>query len=276
MTTEFKLIDTATCEALPASPIDPRAAIDPTATVGPGCRIGPFAVIGPEVEIGAGCRIDGHAVITGPTRLGDDNVVHAFACLGGDPQDQRHRDERTTLEIGARNVFHEHVTVNRGTAHGGGRTVIGDDNMFMAYSHIAHDSRVGSRVVMANHATLAGHTTVEDHAVFGGMVGVGTFLRIGESTMLAAGAMIDRDVPPFCTVAGDRGRLYGINRVGLKRRGIDGLARDQLKRICAALRQRGTPLAEIIRRQEDDDARMTDEARRMLKFLKEATRGVTR
>lgn len=255
--------------------VDPRADVHPDAVIGPGCEIGPFAVVGAGVTLGQGCALHGHAVVLGPSSLGPGNEVHPFACIGGSPQDLRHRGEPTRLEVGRDNVFREHVTVSRGTAHGGGVTTIGDANLLMAYCHVAHDCRIGSHVVMANCATLAGHVTVDDHAVFGGLVAVGTFLRVGESAMLAAGAMVERDVPPFCTVAGDRARLRAINRVGLDRRGIELEARVQIKQIFRALRARHESLEQIVARfRETPD--LTDEASRMLTFIERAERGLTR
>jgi len=255
--------------------VDPRAAIDPGAVIGPGCTIGPFAVIGAGVVLGAGNAIGAHAVVLGPAVLGDRNEVHPFAVLGGAPQDLRYRGEPTRLEIGSRNTFREHVTVSRGTVHGGGVTVVGSDNLLMAGGHVAHDCRVGDRVVMANDATLAGHSEVEDHAVFGGLVGVGPFVRIGESAMLAAGAMIERDVPPFCIAAGDRARLYAVNRVGLRRRGIAEAARAQIRRAVRLLKAKRATLAEVAAAIEAEPE-PTPEALRLAAFLRAARRGVVR
>jgi len=254
--------------------VDPRADVHPDADLAPGCVVGPFAVVGADVRLGARCRVHEHAVVQGPTWMGDDNEIFPFACVGGAPQDRRHRSERTRLAVGHGNVFREYVTVSRGTAHGGSVTTLGDHNMLMACCHVAHDCTLGSNITMANHATLAGHVFVEDHVVFGGMVAVGAFLRIGESAMLAAGAMVERDVPPFCIVAGDRARLRGVNRVGLDRRGIGQEAREQIKAIFKGLR-RGEPVKEIAQRLRaagDPSA----EASRMLAFLMETGRGVAR
>jgi UDP-N-acetylglucosamine acyltransferase len=255
--------------------IDPRAEVHADAVLGPRCVVGPFALVGAGVQLGEGCVVHGHAVVLGPTTMGPGNEVHPFACVGGAPQDLRHRGEPTRLEIGRDNVFREHVTVNRGTAHGGGVTIIGDGNLLMAYCHVAHDCRVGDHVVMANGATLAGHVIVEDHAVFGGLVAVGTFLRVGESAMLAAGAMIERDVPPFCTVAGDRARLRAVNRVGLDRRGIGEPARAEIKLIFRALLAKRESLAQIVERFRAR-GELSDEAQRMLGFIARVERGLTR
>ena len=254
--------------------IDDRAVVSPLADIGPGCRIGPFAVIGDNVVLGAGCIVHPHGVIEGPTHLGEYNRIHPFACIGGAPQDRRHRDEPTQLIVGRGNVFREHVTVNRGTVHGGGRTTIGDNNLFMAYSHIAHDCRVGDGVVTANHATVAGHTIIEDFAVFGGMVAVGTFLRIGESAMLAAGAMVEREVPPFCIVAGDRAKLRAINRVGLSRRGFTDMEKSEIKCIFKALKTTAQSPSAIVKTLTPRTE--TDPGRRMLHFLSTVSHGITR
>jgi UDP-N-acetylglucosamine acyltransferase len=263
--------------------IDPRAVISPNAVIGPECAIGAFAVVGDGVELGPECVVHPHAVLSGPARLGPRNEVHAFSCIGGSPQDLRYKGEATLLVIGEGNVFREHMTVNRGTVHGGGETLIGDRNLFMAYSHIAHDCVVGSHVVMANHATVAGHTVIEDHVVFGGMVGVGTFLRIGESAMLAAGAMVEREVAPFCIVSGDRARLRAVNRVGLERRSISKEAKLQIKGIFRMLKETNLTLTEIVDQcrcrsgtGSEDAGHLTPEAERMVTFLATVKRGLTR
>jgi UDP-N-acetylglucosamine acyltransferase len=271
-----------------ASDIHPSACVSKTAEIGPGCIVGAFSVIGDGVRLGANCRIHPHAVIQGPTVMGPNNEVHSFACIGGPPQDLRHMGEATELVVGEGNVFREMVTVNRGTVHGGGRTVIGNFNLLMAYTHIAHDCTVGNRTVFANHATLAGHTTVGDFAVFGGMAAVGAFLRIGESAMPAAGAMVERDVPPFCIAAGDRARLRTVNRVGLARRGFSEPAKRQIKEVFRALKDPTQKLSHIVERfrmlpvldtsagETPGDMVLFPEVARMLVFLETAARGIVR
>ena len=255
--------------------IDPMASVDPSASIGSGSSVGPFAVIGEDVVLGLECQVHAHGVIMGPTVMGKGNEIYPFACLGGSPQDLRHKGEHTTLEIGNNNVFREHVTVSRGTHHGGGKTVIGDSNLFMAYCHVAHDCIVGNNVVMANHVTLAGHVAVQDHAVFGGMAAIGTFLRIGESAMVAAGSMVEKEVVPYCMVGGDRARLLAVNKVGLKRRDIGLASLKQIKEICCMLKKRGVSINSII---EDISNRkeLVEEALSMLAFLKTLKRGLTR
>ena len=267
---------TATIQILSANEtiIDKQAVVADTAVIGSGCRIGPLAVIGDHVELGAGTVIESHGVVQGPTRMGVGNHIHPFACIGGPPQDKRHRGEPTELIIGDDNVFRESVTINRGTVHGGGKTVIGNGNLFMAYSHIAHDCIVGNQTVLANHATVAGHTIIEDYVVFGGMAAVGTFLRIGESAMLAAGAMAEREVPPFCIVAGERARLRAVNRVGMARRAFLPETRREIKSIFKALKGSSAPILEIV---ETKSAEVSSEpAHRMLAFLSAVSRGLIR
>lgn len=200
--------------------IDPHAAVDPAAELADDVTIGPFAVVGANVRIGAGSRIGAHAVLQGPTRIGRDNHIHAFASVGTDPQDKKFAGENSRLEIGDGNTFREFVTVNRGTAGGGGVTRIGDDNWVMAYVHIAHDCLIGSHTIFANNATLAGHVTVQDHAILGGFTLVHQFCRLGAHCFTAMGSAINRDVPPFIMVAGHMATPRGINTEGLRRRGF--------------------------------------------------------
>ena len=200
------------------------AQVHATAVVAEGARlgrditVGAFAIVGPDVELGDGTVLHPHAIVEGPTVLGAGNVVHSFAVVGGAPQQKNRDDRRATLRIGDRNVIREHATLHRGTEGGGTR--IGDDNLFMVASHVAHDTLVGSHVTLANGTQLAGHTVVEDHATFGGLSGVAQFVRVGESAFVAAGAMCERDVPPFVIVQGDRAKVRALNVVGLRRRGV--------------------------------------------------------
>jgi len=223
--------------------IHPSALIAPDATLGDGVQIGPFAVIEPGVLIGAGTRIEAHAVIRSGARLGIENVVHPFAVLGGDPQDRRHAGEPTLLVIGDRNVFREHVTAHRGTAHGGGVTRVGSDGLFMVGVHIAHDVVVGDSVTMANNTLLGGHVAIGDHVVTGGQVAIAPFVRIGARAFLAGGAMVERDVPPFVVAAGDRARVRGLNKVGLRRTGVPAASVLALERAYRRIFLAGTPRA---------------------------------
>jgi UDP-N-acetylglucosamine acyltransferase len=183
----------------------------------PTVEVGPYAVIGPRVKIAAGTVIGPHAVIEGDTTIGEKNRIFQFASVGAQPQDLKYAGEETKLILGNENMVREFTTLHIGTAGGGGVTRIGDKNLFMAYSHVAHDCQVGSGCVFANGATLAGHVEVGDHAILGGLSAVHQFTRIGQYVMIAGGAMVVMDVPPYCIAQGDRAELAGLNTVGLTR-----------------------------------------------------------
>ena len=215
--------------------IDARAIVDSKADIDEGVEIGAFSVIGPEVRIGSGTRIGSHAVIKGPTDIGSDNRIAQFASLGDDPQDLKYAGELTRLEIGNGNVFREFVTINRGTVQGGGVTRIGNDNLFMAYIHVAHDCLIGNQVIMANGASLGGHVSIDDHAILGGFTMVHQFCRIGAHAFCAMGTSVTKDVPPYLTVAGQPAKPHGINKVGLGRRGFDKATILRIKRAYKTL-----------------------------------------
>lgn len=200
--------------------IHPSAQVARGAELADGVVVGPHAVIGPRVRVGGGTWIGAHAVLDGRTTVGARNRIFPFASVGAMPQDLKYRGEPSTLTIGDANIVREYVSINPGTEGGGMATVIGSGCLFMVSSHVAHDCRLGNSVILANGVALAGHVTVEDHAIVGGLAGVHQFVRLGESALCAAGSMVSKDVPPFCTVAGDRARLFGLNVVGLRRRGF--------------------------------------------------------
>ena len=203
------------------SQIDPHAMISPTARLGAGVRIGAYAVVGDEVELGDGCIVHPHARVDGPSRYGRENIYHPFCSVGGDPQDLTFHGERTELVVGDANTFHEFTTVNRGTVKDGGVTRIGDHNLFMAYSHVAHDCVIGNHAILVNGATLAGHVIVEDFATVGAFCPVHQFCRIGKHSYIAAFTVITQDVPPFAKVVAPREtRCYGVNSIGLERHGF--------------------------------------------------------
>ena len=200
--------------------IHPSAVIEEGAVIGAGCAIGPFCHVGPEVVLADGVVMKSHVVVTGDTHIGPDTVVFSFSVIGEVPQDLKHAGEKTRLRIGARNRIREHVTINTGTGHGGGETRIGDDGLFMAGCHIAHDARIGDRVIVVNSSAVAGHCVIEDDVIIGGLVGVHQWVRIGRGAIIGAVTMVTNDVIPYGLVQGPRGALDGLNLVGLKRRGV--------------------------------------------------------
>ncbi len=202
--------------------IHPQAVVAPGARLGAGVRVGAFAVVGEGVELGEGCLLHPHAVVRGPSRFGKNNVFHSFSTIGGDPQDLKYKGEPTELHVGDGNTFRECVTVSRGTTQGGGKTTIGDNNLILAYSHIAHDCHVGNETLFVNGATLAGHIVVEDFATVGAFSPVHQFCRIGRHAYIGACTVITQDVPPFSRVVTEREtKCYGVNTIGLERRGFD-------------------------------------------------------
>jgi len=200
--------------------IHATAIVDPAARLDDSVEVGPYSVIGAGVEIGAGTCVGPHVVIMGPCRIGSDSRIFQFASIGEAPQDLKYNGEPTSLEIGDRNVIREYVTLNRGTIGGNGKTIIGSDNLFMAYSHIAHDCIIGNHCIFANGASLAGHVEVGDYATLGGFTLVHQFSSIGTQSFCGMATVIANDVPPFSTAAGNRARLVGINKEGLKRKGF--------------------------------------------------------
>ena len=211
--------------------IDPRAVIDPGAKLDEGVRVGPFTTIGPEVRIGSGTEIGPHVVVRGPTRIGRDNKILQFASIGEDPQDMKYRPgEESRLEIGDRNTIREFATINRGTAQDAQVTRIGNDNLLMAYTHVAHDCQIGNHVIMANAASLGGHVEIDDWAILGGFTIVHQFCRIGAHSFCAMGTGVTKDIPPYLMVGGHPAKPRGINAEGLRRRDFDARAIAAIKR----------------------------------------------
>ncbi len=215
--------------------IHPTAVIDGAAELDSSVEVGPFAVIGPQVEVAAGTRIGPHAVLRGPSRIGRDNRIFQFASVGEDPQDKKYGGEPTRLEMGDRNQVREFATLHRGTVQDQGVTRIGSDNLFMAYTHVAHDCRIGHRVIMANAASLGGHVEVQDWAILGGFTIVHQFSRIGAHSFCAMGAVLARDVPPYVLVGGHPAEPRGINSEGLRRRGFPAETIQAIKRAYRTL-----------------------------------------
>jgi UDP-N-acetylglucosamine acyltransferase len=256
--------------------IHASAVVDPSARIGSGVQIGAFTIVGADVEIGDGTRIGPHCSIHGPTRLGRENHVHGHAAIGGDPQDKKYGGERVELVIGDRNVIREFVTINRGTAGGGGATRIGDDNWLLAYTHIAHDCQVGNHCVFSNNSTLAGHVEIGDWVIMSGFAGIHQFCRIGAHAFIGMGALVNGDVPPYLLVASeDYGRPRGINSEGLKRRGFDADRIAAIKRAYRAVYLAGGSLADARQRLAEIAAESTD-VREFLDFIERGERPLAR
>jgi UDP-N-acetylglucosamine acyltransferase len=217
--------------------IHPTAIVSPTAQLGNGVSIGPYSIIGPHVVLGDNVMVHSHVVIDGHTTIGAGSTIFPFASLGTAPQDLKYRGEPSRLIIGARNTIREHVTMNLGTAAAGGEmaTIIGNDGLYMVGVHIAHDCRLGDRVIMANNATLAGHVTVGDHVLIGGLSAVHQFVRIGHHAVIGGMSGVERDVIPFGRVKGERAFLDGLNLTGLERSGFDKEAVRTLQRAFNAI-----------------------------------------
>jgi UDP-N-acetylglucosamine acyltransferase len=232
--------------------VHPTAIVDSGARLASGVRVGPYAVVGADVVVGEGSVLHSHAVVLGPSVIGRDNVFHSFSVVGGAPQYKGGDPAgEGRLVVGDRNVIREHATVHRGAR--GGTTRVGSDNLLMVGAHVAHDVALGSWVTMANGVQLAGHVVVSDHVTFGGQSGVAQHVHVGESAFVAAGAMCERDVPPFVIVQGDRARVRGLNLVGLRRRGVPEAS---IARLIAAHRRifvSGIPRREATRSIERGD-----------------------
>lgn len=258
-----------------AGGIHPSAIIEPGAVLAPDVEVGPFSVIGAGVEIGAGTVVGPHVVIQGPTRIGRDNRIYQFASVGADPQDKKFAGEDTLLEIGDRNTIREFATINRGTVQDGGVTRIGHDNWIMAYVHIAHDCVVGNHCIFANAASLAGHVRIDDWAILGGFSLIHQFCQVGAHAFTSMGSVINRDVPPYVTVAGPFAEPKGINSEGLKRRGFDGERILSIKRAFKTLYKSGLPLAEA-RAQLAQAAQDAPDVRVLLDFIDRSERSLIR
>jgi UDP-N-acetylglucosamine acyltransferase len=255
--------------------IDSRAVIDPQAQIAADVHIGPFTVIGPHVTIGAGTWIGPHVVINGPTRIGAGNKIFQFASIGDAPQDKKYNGEPTRLEIGDRNVFRESVTVNRGTTHDKGVTRIGNDNLLMAYSHVAHDCHLGDQIVMANCATLGGHVEIGDWVTMGGLSAVHQHTKIGAHCFLAHNAAVTRDVPPYVLAVGRPAVPHSINSIGLQRRGFTAEQVLNIRRAYRLLYRSGLKLKEAVEELEVA-AETQPEIRPFVEFVKQSSRSIVR
>ena len=257
--------------------IHPTAILHPGAQIAQGVEIGPYAVIGEHVRIGRGTKVGPHTVIDGWTEIGEDNTIFHMASVGAVPQDLKYRGEETYLKIGNGNTIREFASLHLGTVTGDGETTVGDGNLFMAYSHVAHDCHVGNGVVMANAATLAGHVTVEDHAILGGLCAVLQFTRIGTHVMVGGATSVTLDVPPYTIVTGDRreSRLRGLNLIGLKRHEFSEATISGLKKAYKILALSGLKLSEAVERMKSDIPPCT-EVDYFISFIESSKRGVCR
>ena len=254
--------------------IHKTAVVHPSAKLSPGVSIGPYSVVDGDVTIGDGVRIGSHCVVTGQTTIGKNCKIFSGAIVGSQPQDKKFRgDENVFLRIGENNVIREYVTINPGTADGGGKTVIGDNNLIMVYSHIAHDCLVGNNCVLANAAALAGHVTLEDNAVLGGLTGIHQFVRLGRLSIVGGCSKVVQDIPPFSTCDGHPAKVFGINSIGLKRAKFSLETVTRIKKAFKILFGSGLSKTTAIERIEKELG-PCPEVEHLIFFIKMSKRGV--
>lgn len=257
------------------SRIHTTALVDPRAELDLDIEVGPYSIIGPKVKIGKGTRIKSHVVVEGNTTIGEGNHIFQFSTIGSVPQDLKYKGEESQLIIGSYNVIREFASLNPGTSGGGMLTRIGDRNLMMMYCHIAHDCIIGSHSVIANGATLGGHVIIEDYVIAGGLVGVHQFVRVGTGSILGAGSMVSKDIPPYCNATGDRVRLRGLNLEGLRRRGFSRDQIDALKKAYRIIFQSGLKTKEALQKARTEIPQ-TREVGHMIRFIESSERGVCR
>ncbi|MGQ9647497.1 MAG: acyl-ACP--UDP-N-acetylglucosamine O-acyltransferase [Thermodesulfobacteriota bacterium] len=256
--------------------IHPTAIVDPKAEIAGDVEIGPHSVIEKDVLIGEGTRIGPHVVIREGTRIGKQCQIFQFSSIGEAPQAFAYKGEKTYLLIGDQNIIRESVTLHRGTHQGGGKTVIGNNNFFMAYAHVAHDCHIGNQVVMANGATLGGHILVEDHAVIGGLAAVHQFCRIGTLAFISGVTGVVQDIPPYVLASGSRAQLFGLNTVGLKRHHFSEETLRALKKSYRTIFRSGLTLEKAIRQLSEDEISRIPEVQHLLQFIQNSKRGICR
>jgi len=253
--------------------IHPTAIVDEGAELADDVVLGPYVVVGDGVTLSSGVTVGAHATVTGPTTIGSGCQIFPYAAIGGDAQDKKYRGEEAFLKIGEGNIFREFTTINRGTQ--GGSTLIGNDNLFMAYSHVAHDAQIGNNCAFANSANIAGHVVIADNVVLGGLVGVHQHCRIGRCAMVGGGGMAAQDVPPFTIAQGDRARLFGLNIVGLRRNGFSLDVVNALKGAYRELFHQGLPLRIALEQVREVYAEVP-EVSELVAFIESSTRGICR
>jgi UDP-N-acetylglucosamine acyltransferase len=255
--------------------IHTTAIVDSRAELDRDVEVGPYSIIGPGVRIGRGTRVKANVVVEGNTTIGEDNIIFQFATVGSVPQDLKYKGEDSRLIIGDRNTIREYVSLNPGTTGGGMVTRVGSHNLLMMYCHIAHDCLLGDYNVIANGATLAGHVTLEDYVIAGGLIGIHQFVKVGTGALIGAGSMVSKDVPPYCNAAGDRARLKGLNIEGMRRRGFK---KDQIETIRKAYRiilQSGLTIKAALRKARKELPGLP-EVERIANFIENSTRGICR
>jgi UDP-N-acetylglucosamine acyltransferase len=250
------------------------AVVHPKAQIGAGCEIGPYCVIGEHVELGPGCRLHSHVVIDGHTRLGQGNEIFPFASIGLKTQDLKWKGGLTRTEIGDHNTFREYVTIHSATGDGE-VTTVGSNNHILAYSHIAHNVRLGNHVIMSNVATLAGHIVVEDYAVIGGLAAVHQFCRIGAMSIIGGCSKVVQDVPPYMLADGNPAKTRTVNKVGLERNGVSEEAQSALKQCYRILFREGLTIPNALARIESELPALP-EVRHLVEFIRASERGISK
>jgi UDP-N-acetylglucosamine acyltransferase len=256
--------------------IHPTAIIDPKAEIGEGVEIGPYSVMEKGVSIGEGTRIGPHVVIREGTHIGKQCQIFQFASIGEAPQAFFYKGEKTSLWVGDQNIIREFVTLHRGTIKGGGKTMIGNDNFFMAYSHVAHDCHIGNQVLLANGAALAGHIRVEDNAIIGAFSGVHQFCQIGTHALISGLTGVSLDIPPYMLASGSRATLFGLNVVGLKRHRFSDETLRGLKKAYRIIFRSGLTLEKAMKKVGEDEISRMPEVQHLLQFIRRSKRGISR
>ncbi len=247
----------------------------PSARIAEDVEIGPYAVIGEHVTIGSGTKVASHVLIEGWTTIGERNQIHSFSSIGTQPQDIGYRNEETYLVIGDDNVIRECATVHRATTKEDRKTVIGNKNFLMAYSHVAHDCKLGNNIIMANSVALGGHIVIGDHAIVGGIVAVHQFVRIGPYAIIGGQSAVSLDIPPYVSAAGNRAQLYGLNLIGLKRKGFTDQTIAKLKKAYKIIFRSGLTQEEAMQKTLDEITGCP-EVSMLVEFIRTSKRGITR
>lgn len=255
--------------------IHPTAIVDSTAIVAPDVEVGPYTIIGPKVKIGEGTKIGPHAVIQGPCTIGKHNRIFQFSSVGEMPQDLKYAGEDSVLEIGDHNTIREFASLQRGTQQGGNITKIGHHNLFMNYTHVAHDCIIGNHTIFSNNASLAGHVQVEDYVIFGGFAGVAQFLRVGAHSFVCTNTVVNKDVLPYTLVSGYYAKPFGLNTVGLRRRGFSEETLEALNKAYKIIYRQGLTVEQAVEQLQAEFA-TTPEVMEMIRIMLNSKQGIVR